>query len=142
MSANGTRTIVWANGEDVFCLSKVGLLLDLEDKCKAGFAVVMARLESGTWQLNDVRETIRLGLIGGGMAPEKAMEAIRRHVDGNPHGLAHSVLVAYEIVKSVMFGVPVDDPVGKKDDEPGKAPPAQAGSSTTTDVSEGPASSE
>lgn len=35
MSANGTRTIIWANGEDQFCLAKIGLLLDLEAKCNA-----------------------------------------------------------------------------------------------------------
>lgn len=139
MSAPGTRAIVWANGEDIFCIAKVGLILDLEDKCKAGFAVVMARLESGTWGINDVRETIRLGLIGGGMKPEAAMAAVRRHVDENP--LAHSVLVAYEVVKAAMFGVP-DDPVGKPlDDEPGKGEPAEApetGSITKTDASDAP----
>lgn len=140
MSATGTRTIVWANGEDVFCIAKVGLILDLEDKCKSGFAVVMARLESGAWGINDVREPIRLGLIGGGMKPEAAMAAVRRHVDENP--LAHSVLVAYEVVKAAMFGVP-DDPVGQKrdGDASGKAEPAEAqetGSITTTDASDAP----
>lgn len=136
MSATGTRTIVWANGEDTFCIAKVGLILDLEDKCKAGFSVIMARLENGAWGVNDVRETIRLGLIGGGMKPEVAMAAVRRHVDENP--LAHSVLVAYEVVKAAMFGVP-DDPVGKT--EEGKAEPAEApetGSITMTDASDAP----
>jgi hypothetical protein len=114
MSATGTRSIIWANGEDVFCIAKVGLILDLEDKCKAGFAVVMARLEAGAWGLNDVREPIRLGLIGGGMKPDAAMAAVRRHVDENP--LAHSVLVAYEVMRSAMFGIPVDDPVGVVDE--------------------------
>jgi hypothetical protein len=137
MSATGTRSIIWANGEDVFCLAKVGLILDLEDKCKAPFAVIMARLENGAWGLNDVRETIRLGLIGGGMNPEKAMAAVRNHVDENP--LSHSVLVAYEVVRTVVFGVP-DDPVGKDPPE-GKAKPAEAqhpGSTTTTDASDAP----
>jgi hypothetical protein len=134
MSATGSRSIIWANGEDVFCIAKVGLILDLEDKCKAGFSVVMARLENGVWGLNDVRETIRLGLIGGGMKPDKAMEVVRRHVDENP--LAQSVLVAYEILKAAMFGVP-DDPVGvdPKKEEPAEAP--VTGSTTTTDASDG-----
>jgi hypothetical protein len=138
MGATGSRSIIWANGEDVFCLAKVGLILDLEDKCKAPFAVVMARLENGAWGLNDVRETIRLGLIGGGMKPEKAMAAVRNHVDENP--LSHSVLVAYEVVRAVMFGVP-DDPVGGEGDAPGKTEPAEApetGSTTTTDASDAP----
>lgn len=144
MGANGLRTIIWAGGEDQFCLAKVGLILDLEAKCEAGIATVMTRLGSGTWRLNDVREPIRLGLIGGGMAPDKAMQAVRNHVDDNP--LTSSVLLAYAIIEAVMVGVP-DDPVGKKPDgdagdgAPGKAEPAEAlqtGSTTTTDASDAP----
>lgn len=128
MSANGTRTIIWAGGEDQFCLSKVGLILDLEEKCKAGIGIIAARLESGAYGINDVRETIRLGLIGGGATPDRAMSAIKNHVDEQP--LAHSVLVAYEIIRNVIFGIPKDDTVGKQ------TPEAQeAGSTTTTDAS-------
>jgi hypothetical protein len=141
MSANGMRTIIWAGGEDQFCLAKVGLILDLEAKCEAGIATVMTRLGSGTWRLNDVREPIRLGLIGGGMAPDKAMQAIRNHVDENP--LTSSVLLAYAIIEAVMVGLP-DDPVGRKPDEgpdQGKAGPAGAqetGFSTMTAASDAP----
>jgi hypothetical protein len=136
MSANGTRLIAWAGGEDLFCLSKAGQIFDLEDKCGAGISTIMARLESGSWHFNDVRETIRLGLIGGGATPERAMAAIKNHVDP-PNAFAPSVLVAYEIVKSVIFGFPEDDPVGK-------TVPAEAnetGSTTTTDASDAPPSS-
>lgn len=141
MSANGTRTIIWAGGEDQFCLAKVGLILDLEAKCDAGIATIMTRLGSGTWRLNDVRETIRLGLIGGGMAPDAAMRVVRNHVDDEP--LTSSVLLAYTIIEAVMVGVP-DDPVGKQpgaEGEQGKAEPAEAqqtGSTTQTDASDAP----
>lgn len=143
MSANGTVSIIWAGGEHDFCLAKVGLILDLESKCEAGIAVVFTRLGSGTWKLNDVREPIRLGLIGGGMEPKAAMELVRNHVDLNENGLAPSVLIAYSVIEAVMVGVR-DDPVGKaKEDgpDPGKAEPAEAGqtgSSTTTDASDAP----
>jgi Phage tail tube protein, GTA-gp10 len=112
MSAPGTRSIIWSHGEDQFCLSKVGLILDLEEKCKAGLASILTRLTNSQWHLNDVRETIRLGLIGGGMAPDKAMAAVRNHVDENPNGLGPSVMVAYSILEAVIVGVK-DDPVGK-----------------------------
>lgn len=137
MSATGTRTIVWAGGEDVFCLAKVGLILDLEEKCKAGIGVIAARLENGAYGIQDVRETIRLGLIGGGATPERAMAAVKSHVDENP--LGHSVLVAYEIVRATIFGVPQDDPVGRDVSETGKAEPAEAqrpGSTTKTGASD------
>lgn len=137
MSANGTRSIVWAGGEDAFCVAKVGLILDLEEKCKAGIGVIAARLECGAYYLNDVRETIRLGLIGGGKTPDQAMAAVKAHVDENP--ISHCQLVAYEIIKAALFGVP-DDPVGKERDE-GKEQPAEAqqtGSFATTDASDAP----
>jgi len=156
MSANGMRTIIWAGGEHQFCLSKVGSILDLEAKCGAGIAVVMTRLGSGAWGLNDVRETIRLGLIGGGLAPDAAMQLVRNHVDPPDNALAPSVLIAYAILEAVMVGVP-DDPVGKKPDdeagegadtgkdELGKAGPAEAaqtGSTMQTDASDAPKSSQ
>jgi hypothetical protein len=102
----------------------------------------MARLETGAWYFNDVRETIRLGLIGGGMTPQKAMAAVNRHV---VPPFATNVLVAYCVVQAAIFGVPKDDPVGgapgDEDDPPKKAEPAGAketGSTTTTDASDAP----
>lgn len=130
MSANGTRTIIWAGGEDVFCLAKVGLILELEEKCDAGIAAVMKRLVDNVWKLHDVREPIRLGLIGGGMDPEKAMAAVKRHVDDTP--LTSSVLLAYQIIAAVMVGVK-DDLVGKGE----AAEAATTASSTQTDASAG-----
>jgi hypothetical protein len=64
---------------------------------------------------------------------------VKIHVEENPEGLAPSVILAYEVLKAVMVGVP-RDPVGKKDDDAGKVEPAAAGSdsSTTTDGSNDP----
>ncbi len=131
MSAPGTVAIVWANGENEFCLAKIGLMTALEEKTGVPIAQVFARLLEGRWGIQDVRETIRLGLMGGGMPPNEALQAVKTHVDENPNGLTPSVLVAVEVLKAVMVGVP-DDPVGKKDDEEGKAPPAAAGTGFTT----------
>lgn len=130
MTTTATRTIVWVNGEDQFCLSKAGLIFDLEDKCGAGIAVVFNRLRSDCWKLNDVRETIRLGLIGGGRTPVEAMAIVKRHVDDQP--LLPLVLVAHAVLEAVMIGVP-DDPVGKKKAARRRPPKAEA-SSTMTDA--------
>lgn len=139
MSAVGTISITWRNGEDQFCLAQAGNLFALEEKCGVGYRSVLGRLENDTWYLNDVREPIRLGLIGGGMSPEKAMNAVKLHVDGNPNGLAPSVIVARAILVAVLIGVP-DDPVGKT-----KAPEAEEQvqvSSTTTAASDAQPSTE
>lgn len=110
-TSTGTIAIVWDNGEDEFCIAKVGSILSLEEKCNAGIAEILRRLETGTWRLNDVRETIRFGLIGGGMTPDKAMMAVNLHVHGQP--LAKSVMIAHAVIAAALVGVP-DDPVGKK----------------------------
>lgn len=111
MSAVGTVRIVWSNGEDDFCISKVGTILALEEKCGAGIGEIRMRLQAGTWRLHDVRETIRLGLIGAGMDADRAMRAVKLHVDEQP--LAKSVLIAHAICAAALVGVPGDD-VGKK----------------------------
>ncbi len=112
MAANGTRLIAWQGGEHNFCLAAAGDIFTLEANCKAGIAGIHRRLLGGEWFLNDIRETIRLGLIGGGMAADDAMQLIKSSVDANPRGLAPSIVVAIAVLEAVIIGVP-DDPVGK-----------------------------
>lgn len=129
MAPVGTVRIVWSGGEDDFCMAQVGSILALQEACNAGIAAIFARLLDGSWWLNDIRETIRLGLIGGGKTPDQAMKLVKLHVDANP--LAMSVMIARAILQAVMIGVP-DDPVGKT-----QAAEAETGqvSSTTTAAS-------
>lgn len=140
MAPQGTVTISWRNGEDDFCIAQIKSVLLLEEKCGCGIYEVAGRLASvlsaagagmigGNARVNDIRETIRIGLMGGGKSPEEANKIVSTCVDGQP--LAHSVLVAYKAIEAYLIGVP-DDPVGKT-----AAPEAAKGqeSSTTTAVS-------
>lgn len=133
---NGKISRVWANGRDDFCLAAVASLLDLEDRCKAGLATIAARLESGNWYVNDLRDTIRIGLIGGGMSPDQAQRVVDRHV---VPPLAPFVLLAYEIIASAMVA-PADE------EQPGKAQadrtaPEFASSERTGDSPDSPSTS-
>lgn len=138
MSSVGSRLIAWQGGEHEFCIAAVGNIMALEGACKSGMGSVYGRLIDGTWWLNDIRETIRLGLIGGGMTPAEAMDIVKANVDANPKGFAPSVLVAIAILEAALVGVP-DDPVGKT-----TAADAETGlhSSTTMAASAAPPSSE
>lgn len=118
MSAFGTRSITWSHGTDDFCLSQIGLRLDLEERCNAGIGAIYHRLLSGAWFTADYRETIRLGLVGGGLSQERAKAVIERHVDGRPQ--AEFVLLAQQIIAAVMVPVPGE--------QPGKKPQANRGS--------------
>lgn len=125
---NGTIRLIWAGGEDDFCVAQVKHVLALEEACGAGVAAIFGRLMDQTWRLNDVRETIRLGLIGGGKSPEKAMALVKLHLDANP--LGHGVMIAQAILQSALVGVP-DDPLGKPAAADAQDPP----STTMTDAS-------
>lgn len=107
---NGKVTLSWGDGEHDFNLARIGQLLELEDKCGAGVMEVFTRLQGNRWRLNDVRETVRLGLIGGGQKPEAALVLVKRYVDERP--LSENVLVATAILMAAIVGVPGDD-VGK-----------------------------
>jgi Phage tail tube protein, GTA-gp10 len=64
---------------------------------------------------DEMREIIRLGLIGGGMKPDRALVLVKRHVEAVPwtRGLA----VAGTILARSMFG-PQHDTVGKEPTPP------------------------
>lgn len=99
----------WADGEYPFRLA-IGQLRSLQDKTGVGPMALVRRLLDGSWMVDDVRETIRFGLIGGGMKPVDAGKMIETWVD--PFPLAESAVLAQEIAVHAVVGVP-DDPVGK-----------------------------
>lgn len=109
MSRAGEIRFAWGDGEYKFRLG-IGQLRELQEACDAGPAFIASRLRGDTWLMQDVRETIRLGLIGGGMEPQAALAMVRKHVDEYP--LAQNKLVAWVILQAAVVGVP-EEVVGK-----------------------------
>lgn len=134
MAANGQVSIAWGDGEHVFNIAKIGQLLELEEKCGVGVAEVFNRLREGRWRFNDVRETVRLGLIGGGMTPVKALALTKTYTDERP--LAESHPVAMTILMAAIVGVPGEE-VGKKKPEEAKAETPPSGSPAPASTEEG-----
>lgn len=99
MNNQGEVTLAWGDGNYTFRLSVKGAI-ELEQKCDAPFAVIFGRLNSGAFKINDVIQTIRLGLIGGGARPTDAMRLVDQY--GEP--LSESLPVARAIVGGMMFG--------------------------------------
>lgn len=83
-------------------------IIELEEKCGAPFAVIHARLWGGAYSANDVIETIRLGLIGGGLDPTQARKLVERY--GVP--FKYSYPVARAVIGAVMWGFE-KSPLGK-----------------------------
>jgi hypothetical protein len=133
MSRDASVTLAWGDGEHRFRLP-IGQLRELQEKTQLGPLALLRRVLDGGWRLDDLRETIRLGLIGGGMAPVDALGLVARYVDGRP--LTESVLPAYRVLQAVIYGTPdmAEDTAGK-----GEPPPDAA---TSGDGSTSPLSTE
>lgn len=83
---------------------------ELQEKCDAGPELIRARIVQGFPNAADIRETIRCGLIGGGMESAKALKLVVRYVDDEPRAQFYPLALA--ILNASIVGVP-DDPVGK-----------------------------
>lgn len=127
MSRHGDITFVWGDGEHTFRLA-IGQLRELQEKTKAGPLELLARLDNGLWRVDDAREVLRLGLIGGGMTPVAAYEVVAKYADARP--FAESIVPAKLILAAALYGT-------DEEDIPGKEGAAEA---TTTDGSVSPLS--
>lgn len=105
--------ITWAGGEHSFAL-KIEHLRALQEKCDAGPAHILARLATNQWLVDDVVQTIRLGLEGGGMDKAVARKIVKKHVEDEP--LTLSVMTARAVLMSALYGAG-DDPVGESEGE-------------------------
>lgn len=110
MSRDAKITLDWADGTHDFRLAW-RQLVELQEKCDAGPNVVLQRLYDGTWKVQDILETIRVGLIGGGMKPADALRLVRIYVEERPP--LENVLVAQAILGAGLMGAP-DEALGKQ----------------------------
>jgi len=87
----------FADGEYSFRLGW-GEIVELQEKVDCGPFALLDRINSGQWLVGDLSETIRLGLIGGGLKPTDAKKLVDRYVTDRPPlenlELARAVLLA------------------------------------------------
>jgi hypothetical protein len=137
MSRSAKITLTWGDGEYTFRL-RIAELVELQEKCDAGPAFILERLATGRWKVEDIRETIRLGLIGGaggdkGFSPSKATTLVQRYVDARP--LQENINHAYAILAASVVGHE-DEPLGKP-----KGETAESDSQTSPEENSGSLSS-
>ena len=124
----GLVELNWPGGEHAFRL-RLGELQALQEKCDAGPEMVLQRIRLGVWQVNDLFETLRLGLIGGGMDRDAARKLVVDTFERTP--LMEFKTPAIEALAAALIGVP-DDPAGE---------PSPAGDPTPTTDATGAGSS-
>lgn len=104
------KLINWIGGEHEFALD-LGALRALQDCCDAGPEQVMRRIATGAWRVNDLYDTIRLGLITSGAM--KGPEAAKFLTDlFSKHPMIAFRETAQLILIAALVGVE-DDPLGE-----------------------------
>lgn len=114
---SGKIELEWADmqgagsgGKHVFRLA-IAQLEELQEKCDAGPQFILRRLYDGSWRVRDITETIRLGLIGGGMPPVDAAKLTMHYVSDG--ALADNVLIAQLVIMATLTA-PDDEQLKKK----------------------------
>lgn len=110
---NGRIELDFADGTYGFRLA-IGELEELQEKTGFGPYALLRRLLANDWNIADVRETIRLGLIGDGLKPHDALTLVRRYIDQRSDWLNNAML-AQAIVSAALIGAPEEVP-GKSDE--------------------------
>ncbi len=134
---HGTYVGFWADGEHTFRLA-IGAMRELQTKTGTGPYKVLERLRDNDWRVDEIREVIRLGLIGGGMAPSEVNRLVVAYFDELEVPILEHIPVAIQVLMAPMIGTP--EPSGKSAPAKPKRKPRstpQAGStsrgSTTTE---------
>jgi hypothetical protein len=102
-------------GEDRLFRLPIGRLRAIQEKCDAGPMELMARYISGKWRVDDLREPILQGLVGGGLTQGEATRLVQSNFDDLP--LQEFVGFAQAIVAAAVVGAP-DESLGE--DEAGE----------------------
>lgn len=116
-------TLKWPGGEHNFLLPLEGLKA-VQTLCDAGPEWILERLKTRRWLVEDVTETIRLGLEYGGMKPDEARRILAL-------ALNSAAPLALVVTAKTILGAAIS--LGK-DDTPGEFE-AGAGSETPDPLS-------
>jgi hypothetical protein len=79
------------------------IMRELETKLASGPMEVFNRIRSGTFRADDIRETIRLGLVGGGATPSVAGRLVGTYFDKAP--IAEYAPIALDVLLAALYGV-------------------------------------
>lgn len=127
MNRHAAIELDWADGTYTFRLA-LAQLEELEQKRDASIFELAQRLapDVRAARVRDISETLRLGLIGGGLKPVDALNLVRRYIDERP--LDESRDVAYAVALAAISRLPGDQ---SKPPPEGEAPAAGPSGSTS-----------
>lgn len=95
------HTAFFGDGDHTFAFTRE-LIHELERKTGHGIFALFVRIQTRQSSFNDLFETIRLGLIGGGTTPADAAGLVNTYAVARP--LSESLAVAIGILSALFFG--------------------------------------
>ena len=95
-------------------LLRLGEIEALEMVCRAGIGEIAQRLVMHTFKQCDIRETIRLGLQGGGLSEPESTAAVMAYFDEHP--ISPHVELASLIISAALAGCPPPKPIAEAPD--------------------------
>ncbi len=110
--------IAWADGDYTFRLGN-GELIMLQDATDCGPYFLLEKLGGKHWRVQEISHVIRLGLIGGGLDPQKALKLVREYVEARPP--AETLMMAYAVLAAGVQGAPDDQPKKRRGRAKGKS---------------------
>lgn len=99
---------------------RFGEVAELERLCSAGIGAIALRIGTHQFYQADIRETVRLGLQGGGLDEPQATALV--HHSFEDKALEAHIQLAAKIVEAYLNGIP--DELKKKEPDPNEPPPA------------------
>jgi hypothetical protein len=103
---------------------RLGEIGELERICNTGIAAILTRLTYMQWRYDDIRETIRLGLVGGCASEPDATMLALHYLDPRPKG--EYLQLAADILSACIAGVEPGKDQGESEskDAPATSPPS------------------
>lgn len=112
MSRDGSIILTFPDGDDYNCRLAWGQMIKLQEARNAGPFVIYLRLHGSDWLVEDIREVIRFGLIGGGMDPVRAKKMILEYIEDRAP--FHNLALAQAIMKAGCLGPEDEEEIEKK----------------------------
>ena len=110
---SGKTELPFGNDTHIFKIG-YGQIKDIQDTTDAGVEFILKSMFDGTWKIEYIRETIRCGLIGGGMSPAEAIRMVKTYVeDTETYPIAGNIPIAASILAAAIYGAEEEDK-GKK----------------------------
>lgn len=98
-----SHTAYFGDGTYAFTLTDT-VIEELQHKTGVGIGALYLRLSTSKFRDADTVEVIRLGLIGGGMAPQDAQRLVETYAKGRP--FAETLPLALDILDARWNGKP------------------------------------